>query len=459
MLSHSPKTVPLSLLGGIILVMLVRIGVVYPQPEADMMDRTLARELEKASEKLLFEAERLYEEDQFWECARDLIILLDFNPNYSKIDQAVFLLGDCLYQLGIMDGAKRIYRYLVKKYIRSPLLPRALLGLQRIEYDTGNYNRSIEFFNAISRGTPPRDILDVARYYAGLSFYHIKDYPNAIKTLRNIGENSPYYDYGLYSIGLSMLRMKRVRDAIRAFRAVIRLPIVNDERRYVVDETHLTLGYIYFELGYYKHALGQFKAVSSNHEHYNDALLAQSWAAINMEKYNEAVAPLTDLLTLYPEDDTNEEAFFLLGRCYLKLGMYDEALRVYEHLIEIFPERDVVPAIVKEVNLSLAEENVKIEKIKMELLMMESKLLDVIPYQVDESTPSYLKEEREKLNELRMMLLKRIQQERKTFNEFTEQLAKLRKLAERREQRRDWRAYAQYGKSRALFMKTRQQQN
>ena len=54
-------------------------------------------------------------------------------------------------------------------------------------------------------------------------------------------------------------------------------------------------------------------------------------------------------------------------------------------------------------------------------------------------------------------LLKKIQTERETFNSLSNQMQQLQALAERRESRRDWRAYAQYGKSRALFMKTKEQ--
>jgi len=427
------------------------------QAGSPQLEKSLKNDLEGVSEKLFFEAQNYYNDGQYWEGARDLIILLDFYPSYSKIDQVVFLLGDCLYEINILDGATRIYKYLVKKYIRSPLLPRALLGLQRIQFDTGNYNRCIEFYNAIKRGNPPQDILNVARYYAGLAFYHLKDYPGSIKILSQIDESSPYYDYGLYSMGLSLLRLKKVRRAINTFRSVCRLPVVNNERRNVLDETHLTLGYIYFELGYYKYALREFRDVSPNHDHYNDALIAEGWAAINLEKYEEAVIPLTKLLTQYPDDENNEEAFFLLGRCYLKLARYDDALKVYEHLIEIFPERQVVPTLVREIDMNLAEENVKIEKIKMNLLMLESRLLDAMPLQFGTKAPTYLKQEGDKINDTRIALLKRIHEERKIFNTMASQMKELRNLAVRKENRRDWRAYAEYGKSRALFMKTQKQ--
>jgi tetratricopeptide (TPR) repeat protein len=427
------------------------------QELSNRMENILLDDLERASEKLHFEAKRNVNDAKYWEAARDLIILLDFYPDYSQIDDAVFILGDCLYEIGIMDGATRIYRYLVKKFIRSPLLPRALLGLQRIEYDTGNYARCIEFYNAIVRGTPEQDVLDVSRYYAGQSYYSFKDYPNAIKIIDQINENSPYYDYGHYTKALALLRMKQIRQAVKSFRLVCKLPVVSDERRAVVDESHLTLGYLYYELGFNEHALAEFRSVSSSHNSYDEALIAEAWSAINLNKHNEAIPPLTRLISLFPENDTSEEAFFLLGKSYLKIDMFEEALRVYEHLLAIFPEKEMVPSIVREVNLSLTEEKIKIEKIKMDLLVMESRLLDSIPFEKDGKLSAYLNDEKQKIAETRMALLKQIQTERKTFASLSDQMQQLQSLAERRESRRDWRAYAQYGKSRALFLINKEQ--
>ena len=422
----------------------------------DRAQKMATEELEKASDKLFYEAQRLFDQGDYWGCARDLIIQMDFNPNYFRIDEVVFTLGDCLYELGLEDGASRLYKHLVNKYIRSPFLPRALLGLQRLEYDNDSFSRCLEFYNAISRGNPSEDILDASEYYAGLSYYELKDYPTAIQILTRISDKSPYYDYGMYAVGQSMLRMKSVRKAISTFRDICHLPVMSDDRRSVINEAHLTLGCLYYELKYYKQALSEFRAVTSNHDHYSDALLAAGWAATRLEDYTEAIAPLTTLISRFPENESSEEAFFLLGRCYLKLALFDQALRVYEHLIAVSPDRDVIPAIIREVNQSLAVENAKIEKIRMDLLVLETKLLDLLPINSESSLPAAVRQEKERLTEVRGALLKRIQEERQTFDALSSQMSELRNMATLKEDRRDWKAYAEYGKSRALFLKQMQ---
>ncbi len=410
-------------------------------------------ELEKASSKLFSEANRLFINGNYWESARNLIILLDFNPQYSKIDEVIFSLGDCLYEIGLLEGSKKIFKYLVKKYISSPQLPRAILGLQRIEYDNGNLFKCIDFYKVIERGNPLDEILDCSQYYAGLSYYKLNEYNKAIEILSKINKSNSYWAYGQYTCAMSYLRLKKVQQAVDTLNEILRIPVLNDEIRNIVDETHLTLGYIYYELGYYDHSLQQFTSVSSNHPHYKDALLSAGWAATKIEDYERAIIPLTDLVSLPNEDDNTQEGFFLLGRCYLKLGLYDDALKVYEYLVNALPKKELVPLIVQEVENSIAVQEKRIEKIKLDLLVLETKLLNLIQLNPNIDTPDYLQQEKQELNIQRNNLLTQIQQERQTFQNMLADMNDMKQAIQTKENRQDWRAFAEYGKSRALFLK------
>ena len=53
-------------------------------------------------------------------------------------------------------------------------------------------------------------------------------------------------------------------------------------------------------------------------------------------------------------------------------------------------------------------------------------------------------------------LIKKLVEERQNLIFMRDQIATLKKLAERKERRKDWRGYAEYGISRALFLKEMQ---
>jgi tetratricopeptide (TPR) repeat protein len=269
----------------------------------------------------------------------------------------------------------------------------------------------------------------------------------------NLDPRSEYYDYGLYTVGLSLLRMKSIKRAVAVFRKLVTMPIISEERRAVVDEGRLTLGFLYYELGYYREAINYFIKISETHRRYADALLAQGWSFIKFRNFAEAIAPLVELVDKFPDDYKAEEALLLLGRCYLELDLYNEAIAVYEKIILLFPEENVLPDLVNTVNQSLDLEDESIERLREDLLVLESKLIESLPYDDSSALPDYLQEEKEELNNSRETLLETIKRERVNFLQMQANIQELKELLAIKLERKSWRAYAEYGKSRALFLK------
>ncbi len=414
-------------------------------------------EWQKSSEKLFSEARRHYQSENYWEAARDLIILLDFNPEFHKSDEVVFILAECLYEIGLPQSAGRLYQHLVTRYLRSPLQPNALLGLERIEFDRQDWSRCIEYHQIIVRSTSPQTVTDASSYFAGLSYYQLRDFPKSMESLLQVSIKSPWYPFAQYNLALAQMRMKQVPRAVVTLRAICDLPVENEQLRALIDESRMTLGYLYYELSYYRRAYDNFLLVSPTHTRHDAALLAAGWCLVQTGNLTGAIGPLTQLLTRHPGTESTEEGLFLLGRCFMKLKRYDHAIRVYDHLISMFPPQEEMPAISREVQGTLLDEGIEVEKMKTDLLVMESELIDTLPLQgAWPELPDYIQEERQLLLEVRQGLLRRIQEERSRVNELVVQMEELRRITQRKQSRMDWRAYAEFGKSRALFMQSMQ---
>ena len=414
-------------------------------------------EWRKSSERLLSQARRHYLSDNYWEAARDLIILLDFNPGFEKSDEVVFTLAECLYQIGLPQGAERLYKHLITQYLRSPLQPNALLGLERIEYDRKEWNRCIEYHQIIIRSASPQAVTDASNYFSGLAFYQLRDFPNSKQSLVRVSIRSPWYPFAQYNLALAQMRMKQVPDAVMTLRSICDLPVESEQIRTLIDDTRMTLGYLFYELERYQQAYDQFMLVSPTHLHRDEALLAAGWCQVQMGHLSSAIKPLTTLLIHYPGSASNEEGLFLLGRCFMKLQRYDHAIRVYDHLISMFPSSEEMPVISREVQMTLLDEGIEVEKLQTDLLIMESELIDALPLQVTwPEMPDELQEQRQQLLDLRQGLLRRIQEERDRVNQLADGMEELRRMTRRKQSRMNWRAYAEFGKSRALFMQSMQ---
>lgn len=222
----------------------------------------------------------------------------------------------------------------------------------------------------------------------------------------------------------------------------------------MIVSAHLTLGYIYYELGFYPEAIKHFAEVPADDPAYSEALLARSWAAIKLNDYQQAIVTLNELIKHTAQQKYREEAHFLLGQCYMQLGFYDFAITEYNYIIERYPATNNIEARLDEVERGILEQKKQAEKLRVDLLVLESKLLDMIPLENRQEMPKYLQQELKRIDEARDSLMKNILQERKIFDEFQWGILQLREEIFVRRSRKHWRAYAEYGKARAFFLKT-----
>jgi len=242
-----------------------------------------------------------------------------------------------------------------------------------------------------------------------------------------------------------------VNKAVAALRKLLTLPLIRPEQRDVINNTHLSLGYIYYELGYYPEAMAHFRRINSDHEAFPHALLASSWAAIKQNDFQTAVITLNELIKNYDEGEFGEEARFLLGQCYLQMGFYDFAFKEYDYISQRYPEANNIVERVVELQVGLREQEQAMEKLKIQLLMLEAKLLTKI--NLDKAVPKYIKDEHNRLSRQQDQLIENIVTERKLFEEASNNIELMQKEIERKESRKHWHAYAEYGKARALFLK------
>ena len=112
----------------------------------------------------------------------------------------------------------------------------------------------------------------------------------------------------------------------------------------------------------------------------------------------------------------------------------------------------------KDVALPHLEENRKKPggcfQMQVKILVEETKLLDTIPL-VDpgKEIPKYLIKKKKELRDFREKMISNLLNERDHLLIMQYNIDNLIKLVERRERRKNWRGYAEYGISRALFLK------
>ena len=336
--------------------------------------------IERTAGKLYQAALQKIEDKAYWHATRELVIILDFYTKFSKIDGVIYYLGECLFYMDMYRSADKMYSYLVSNYPRSEYLPDALLGLQKLHYNSAELDNSLRYFTGITTRHQEEDVLAGSYYYGGMAYFHQKNFDEALNAFKRVSRRSDYFDYALYNVGLCFLKKKNIQHAVRAFRKLVSLPVIRDEQQDIVTAGHLTLGYIYYELGFYREAIKHFAAIpGDNDEAFKEGLLARSWAAIKLNDYQQAISTLNDLVKISDEDKYSEEARFLLGQCYLELGFYDFAINEFDFIIQTFSGKNNIENRIIDVEKGILEQRKMAENLRVELLVLESKLLELIP--------------------------------------------------------------------------------
>ncbi len=168
-----------------------------------------AREADEKAAKSLFEsAQDKTDQRNYWQAAVDLILVLDFYPGYSRLEDVVFLLADCLYKLEMYDGADRMYRYLLRSVTKTRLVAESILGLQKVAYERGDYPQSLKFYKALeSHYTEHKGIYE-SRYYALQTYYNTEIYNLVHNLVPHIRKKSEFYPFAIYTSGLAHLKKK-----------------------------------------------------------------------------------------------------------------------------------------------------------------------------------------------------------------------------------------------------------
>jgi outer membrane protein assembly factor BamD (BamD/ComL family) len=182
--------------------------VILSTAQAAPIDNVQDREMERAASRLYDGAMKYYKTEAYWKAARELITILDFYPAFSEIDGVLMHLGESLYNMRMYDSASRMFRYLATKYPNSPYLAKALHGLQRVNYQSGDLIESLKIYNGFASRFASEEIIDGAHYFGGMAYFQMQNFDSTVAALTKISMRSKYYDYGLYTTGLALLKKK-----------------------------------------------------------------------------------------------------------------------------------------------------------------------------------------------------------------------------------------------------------
>ena len=230
---------------------------------------------------------------------RASIIFTNIVENYEgtpSYPDALFYLGESLYQAGDLLGARTRFRSLLDRAEQpgfSPYVQRTLGRLIEIAIRLRDFDGVEGYFQALSR-LPSTEVEATNAYYRAKYLYNravpseedlreagdgsvptidTAGLEEARRAFEAVPEGSPFYPQARYFIGVVHTLRAEFPQAIEAFRRVLRADASTPEQRDVVDLTQLALGRLYYETEQVEQAIEAYQAIPRTSRHIDTAPL------------------------------------------------------------------------------------------------------------------------------------------------------------------------------------------
>lgn len=288
---------------------------------------------------------------------RASIIFTDIVDNFEQhraYPDALFLLGESLFQAGDYLGARRNYRRVLDRSSDPafrPYVQRSLGRLIEVAIHLRDFDGVDEHFQALSR-LPSAEVEATTAYFRAKYLYSravpleetaatgddgaarvdLSALDQARTAFESVPEGSPYYAQSRYFIGVIHTLRGEYPQAIEAFRRVLRTEASSPEAATVIDLTQLALGRLYYETDQLDQSIEAYQGVPRTSAHFDDALYEIAWVYIRLGDSTRAERALEVLSIAAPDSSHIPDGKVLRGNLLLRNGRFDDAVAVFREV-------------------------------------------------------------------------------------------------------------------------------
>ncbi len=274
----------------------------------------------------------------------------------SEYADALYLLGESLYQLQNYLGARIYFREhmnLLSARSRTPG-DHFKQSLERYLDISGRINQfqGIDKYILLAKDPGGGIPADLAYVYAKWTYKRAdiakeRRLALARDTFQQIAQLAgPNAVQAAYFVGVICVEQGDLNAAVDAFERVLKLPARTDAEKKIHELSNLALGRVLYELGRYSEALDRYQEIDRDSPYFIDALYEIAWTYVRKGDFDKAYRAADILLLLAPDSTIAPEAKILQGHLLLKLNRFNEAIDVYNQVINSYaPVRDEIDAL------------------------------------------------------------------------------------------------------------------
>jgi hypothetical protein len=276
-----------------------------------------------------------YFQDDYFAAITRLLAAQELHRVPHTEGEAELLLGGLYLSLGEHVEAGRIFNALLAGNAPEAVRNRAWYYLGKLWYQRGYFAESERALRKLSGNVDPR--IDAQRYML-LSQVMLREqrYDDAIAALRAWHGAPDWTAYAQFNLGVALVRLDRLSDAIPFLDTVGRLTTRSDELLALKDKANLALGFALLQGQRAAEARPILQRVRLEGPYSDKALLGVGWADAIQGEYRRALVPWLELRGRNLLDAAVQESYLAVPYAFGKLHADGQAADYYNSAIASF---------------------------------------------------------------------------------------------------------------------------
>ncbi|MDP8256483.1 MAG: tetratricopeptide repeat protein, partial [Candidatus Alcyoniella australis] len=262
----------------------------------------------------------------------------------NSYDEALYILGEALYQIGRYNSSQLYLNRLVDDLgLQNPFAVPALLRLIEVDLALRDYVSADLHYTSLLSASTEEDDGGLGLYLIAKGHYQQNDLETSLEVLSRIRPEQKYWAEAQYFIGVAKLKKSGVDEATLHFESLM-TAIQGDPagKEKVLSEAGMALGRIYYKRGEFGRAVQFYGMVAENSDNYrraqyetmwvyvtrNDSILAQLTSERSKQAEIQAMYDVVyaSMLNLPPKTD--------LGQYEEQLGEFDVEIQAMDRVFD-----------------------------------------------------------------------------------------------------------------------------
>jgi tetratricopeptide (TPR) repeat protein len=274
-----------------------------------------------AADRRVLDAQVLYSLKNYEEAATILLDVVEKYPNTRAHDDALFLLGESLFQARDFYSARHYLELAVAKNNGSRVEQQGLQRLVEISLRTGDYENVDTYLQRL-QNLPLGTVEPTVPYVRAKYYYFRSRLDDAMAVFSSIPASNPYYFQSRYFLGTIQVKRGDLAGASLTYDSILKMQPPDDAAKDIQDLSRLAIARILYDRSQFDRATEMYGSVPRQSKYFVDAMRELAWTYIKAKDWRRAYQSLDLLLLANPETPDAPDLRLLEGNLHLRMSNF-----------------------------------------------------------------------------------------------------------------------------------------